>query len=136
MGPNQNITAHMNFKILYVEDDPINAYVLQKMLANFKIDIAKNGVECMNLAAENNYDLVLMDINLGDQDEDGIYYMRQLRKANYADKPIVAVTAYAMSGDRERFMDAGFDEYFSKPIEKLRLILFVEEKRKELGKID
>lgn len=123
----------MAFRILYVEDDPINAYVLQKMLSNFTIDIAKNGEEGMLLSAENEYDLVLMDINLGDPEKDGVYYLKELRKTKYQDKPIVAVTAYAMSGDRERFMDAGFDEYFSKPIEKLRLLLFIEKKRKEIG---
>jgi two-component system, cell cycle response regulator DivK len=123
----------MAFRILYVEDDPINAYVLQKMLSNFTIDIAKNGEEGMNLSAENEYDLVLMDINLGDPEKDGIYYLKELRKTRYQKKPIVAVTAYAMSGDRERFMDAGFDEYFSKPIEKLRLLLFIEKKKKEIG---
>lgn len=123
----------MAFRILYVEDDPINAYVLQKMLSNFTIDIAKNGEEGMNLSAENDYDLVLMDINLGDPEKDGVYYLKELRKTNYQNKPIVAVTAYAMSGDRERFMDAGFDEYFSKPIEKLRLLLFIEKKKKEIG---
>lgn len=123
----------MAFRILYVEDDPINAYVLQKMLSNFTIDIAKNGEEGMLLSAENEYDLVLMDINLGDPEKDGVYYLKELRKTKYHNKPIVAVTAYAMSGDRERFMDAGFDEYFSKPIEKLRLLLFIEKKRKEIG---
>ncbi|MDP4663246.1 MAG: response regulator [Salibacteraceae bacterium] len=123
----------MAFRILYVEDDPINAYVLQKMLSNFTIDIAKNGEEGMNLSAENEYDLVLMDINLGDPEKDGVYYLKELRKTRYQKKPIVAVTAYAMSGDRERFMDAGFDEYFSKPIEKLRLLLFIEKKKKEIG---
>ncbi|MDP4687191.1 MAG: response regulator [Salibacteraceae bacterium] len=123
----------MAFRILYVEDDPINAYVLQKMLSNFTIDIAKNGEEGMNLSAENEYDLILMDINLGDPEKDGVYYLKELRKTRYQKKPIVAVTAYAMSGDRERFMDAGFDEYFSKPIEKLRLLLFIEKKKKEIG---
>ena len=123
----------MPFRILYVEDDPINAYVLQKMLSNFTIDIAKNGEEGMKLSAANNYDLILMDINLGDPERDGVYYLKELRKTDYAAKPIVAVTAYAMSGDRERFMDAGFDEYFSKPIEKLRLLLFIEKKKKEIG---
>jgi CheY-like chemotaxis protein len=75
----------------------------------------------------------LMDINLGDPEKDGVYYLKELRKTRYQKKPIVAVTAYAMSGDRERFMDAGFDEYFSKPIEKLRLLLFIEKKKKEIG---
>lgn len=122
----------MPFRILYVEDDPINAYVLQKMLANFTIDIAKNGEEGMNMCEETKYDLILMDINLGDPQKDGVYYLTELRKGAYAETPIVAVTAYAMSGDRERFMDAGFDEYFSKPIEKLRLLLFIEQKKKEV----
>lgn len=125
----------MPFKILYVEDDPINAYVLQKMLANFTIDIAKNGEEGMQMCESTKYDLILMDINLGDPEKDGVYYLKELRKGAYAEIPIVAVTAYAMSGDRERFMDAGFDEYFSKPIEKLRLLLFIEKKKKEVDQI-
>ena len=121
----------MSFRILYIEDDPINAYVLQKMLSDYTIDIAQCGEEGMKLFNKNNYDLILMDINLGDPEKDGVYYLKELRKTEYRTKPIVAVTAYAMSGDRERFIDAGFDEYFSKPIEKLRLLLFIEKKKKE-----
>lgn len=119
----------MPLKVLYIEDDPINAFVLQRMLSHQAVDIAESGVEGMKMAAKVNYDLILMDINLG-EDHDGIHYMKELRKNGYEDKPIVAVTGYALSGDRERLMEEGFDEYFSKPVEKLRLILFLEKHRK------
>lgn len=119
---------------MYIEDDSINAYVLRKMLSNFEVDIATTGNEGMDKASQKDYDLVLMDINLGDPEKDGIHYMHELRNTpKYANKPIVAVTAYAMSGDRERFMEEGFDEYFSKPVEKLRLILFLEKHKKSLA---
>lgn len=120
-------------KVLYIEDDPINAFVLQRMLSDQSVDVAKNGREGMDMAQKTDYDLVLMDINLGEEDRDGIYYMKELRGKGYSDKPIVAVTGYAMSGDRERLMDEGFDEYFSKPVEKLRLILFLEKHRKNMA---
>lgn len=123
----------MSLSILYIEDDSINAYVLRKMLSNFEVDIATTGNEGMEKAGKKDYDLVLMDINLGDPEKDGIHYMHELRNTRYANKPIVAVTAYAMSGDRERFMEEGFDEYFSKPVEKLRLILFLEKHKKSLA---
>ncbi|GAB4377818.1 MAG: hypothetical protein Kow0075_06950 [Salibacteraceae bacterium] len=116
-------------KILYIEDDPVNAYVLKKMLSGFSVDVAESGQHGMEMAAGCDYDLILMDINLGEGERDGIYYMRQLRENGYSEKPIVAVTGYAAYGDRERFMDEGFDEYFSKPVEKLRLILFIEQHR-------
>lgn len=121
----------MSFKILYVEDDPINAFVLEKMLSNFTVRVAQSGEECLQFCAEDKFDVILMDINLGDPERDGVYYLGKLRETEHASKPILAVTAYAMSGDRERFMGYGFDEYFSKPIEKLRLINFMEKKRSE-----
>lgn len=121
----------MSFKILYVEDDPINAFVLEKMLSNFTVKVAQSGAECLAFCAEDEFDVILMDINLGDPEKDGVFYLNKLRATRHASKPIIAVTAYAMSGDRERFMEYGFDEYFSKPIEKLRLINFIEKKRAE-----
>jgi CheY-like chemotaxis protein len=121
----------MAFRILYVEDDPINAFVLEKMLSDFTVKVAQTGVECLEYCSEGSFDIVLMDINLGDPEKDGVFYLNALRQSDHGRKPVVAVTAYAMSGDRERFMKEGFDEYFSKPIEKQRLLKFMERKKIE-----
>ena len=117
-----------HLKILYVEDDAVNAFVICKMLEAHRVDVAENCEACFKRVAETEYDLVLMDINLGDSEYDGIYCMKELRKRGYASKPIIAVTAYAMFGDRDRFLKEGFDDYYSKPVQKKQLIKSIEER--------
>lgn len=104
-------------RILIVEDDRINALVLSKFLKTFTCDLAPDGNIALDLFSKNNYDIVLMDINLGDENLDGVEVQRRIR-ADYggAGTPIIAVTAYAMPEDRERFLNAGFDEYLKKPV--------------------
>lgn len=67
--------------------------------------------------------MILMDINLGGDSRDGVAIMQELReKPAYADLPILAITSYAMPGDREKFIAAGFDEYVAKPVAKEDLL--------------
>lgn len=113
-------------KILYVEDDPINAFVLKKMLSVFEIQVATSVNECISIAKSESFDLILMDINLGDSDEDGISCMKDLRENGYDSTPIVALTAYAMNGDQERFISEGFDAYLSKPVQKKDILEKIE----------
>lgn len=109
-------------KILTVEDNAINAMLMDRLLEelSFSIDhaIAENAEEALEKANATRFDLVLMDINLGDGLMDGTEVMKILKaNDNYKPVPIFAVTCYALPGDKERFLGMGFDEYVSKPID-------------------
>ncbi len=109
-------------KILYVEDEPINALILKKLLQkHFEVEIAYDGTTSLELVEKTKYDIILMDINLGD--EDGIDVTANLRKTpNGKVAKIVAVTAFSLAEDRQRFLKSGFDEYLPKPIDEKSLL--------------
>ncbi len=111
-------------KVLYVEDDKINRFIVGKFLkADFELDMAEDGSTAIELVSKNKYDLILMDINLGKDSPDGVEMMKVIRKiGNYSNTPFFAVTAFALTGDKERFMEAGFDLYLPKPLEREELI--------------
>lgn len=104
-------------RILVAEDNPVNREVLQAMLEYYKItpDIVENGKRAIEAATEKLYDLVLMDCQMPEVDgfEATIVLRRQERTK---DVVIVALTAFAMKGDRERCIEAGMNDYLSKPI--------------------
>jgi CheY-like chemotaxis protein len=111
-------------KILIVEDDEINMYIMDKLLKKeFVLSKANNGDEALQLAGDNHFDVVLMDINLGNTSIDGIEVMKRIRCMEmHKSTPIFAVTSYAMPEDNRRFLDLGFDAYFAKPLQKENLI--------------
>ncbi|WNJ20625.1 response regulator [Pontibacter sp. G13] len=110
--------------ILIVEDNPINALVLQKMLnAQFDTRWAKNDHEAFAEVNKHPISLILMDINLGGESMDGEEIMQELRKdPTYLQLPIFAVTSYAGPGYERKFLEAGFDRYFSKPVNRQALM--------------
>ena len=126
--------------ILLVEDDSINQRVVAKMLKEkgHKVETANNGVEALELFEKGNYDVILMDIQMPEMD--GIEATKRIRKLNVMGNqtPIIALTAYALQGDRERFLALGMDGYVSKPIQMnelfdtLEAITSVQEKPDEL----
>jgi CheY-like chemotaxis protein len=82
--------------------------------------------DAMNKASDNLYDFVIMDINLGG-DDTGIDVTRELRTLDgYSNVPIIAVTAYAMKGDKKFFVNSGLDAYVSKPFTRNELILTIK----------
>jgi two-component system, cell cycle response regulator DivK len=104
-------------KVLVAEDNEKNMKLFRDLLqANgYNTLEATTGADAVKLALEHQPDLVLMDIQL--PDIDGLDALRQLRAdERMASTPIVALTAQAMDGDRERFLAAGFDDYISKPV--------------------
>ena len=113
----------MSLKVLYVEDNPQNMRLVRKILTNagYKVIEAVNGLSCLALVETDRPDVILMDINL--PDVDGLEITKRL-KANprFSDVPVVALTANAMYGDRERCIEAGCDGYLSKPILKRELL--------------
>jgi CheY-like chemotaxis protein len=107
-------------RILLVEDEQGNIDVVQNILElmfnQHTLLIARDGHEAIKLAYEEKPDLILMD--LGIPKLDGWEVTRSLKSnENFRDTPILAVTAHAMVGDRERALKAGCDDYFPKPIE-------------------
>lgn len=111
-------------KILIVEDNEINALVLKRLIDTVAHPIhAINDVEAFKAVEDHQFALILMDINLGGQSLDGEEIMRKLKAdTRFRDLPIFAVTSYAMPGDEQRFLNAGFDAYFSKPINRDKLL--------------
>jgi CheY-like chemotaxis protein len=104
-------------RILLTEDNEVNQLVASRILNNagFQVDIANNGLEAVKKVQETNYDLVLMDIQMPEMD--GLTASRTIRSLpGFADLPIVAMTAHAMSGDRELSLAAGMNDHVSKPI--------------------
>jgi len=121
-------------KILIVEDDPINMKLIVEILGSldFVIQAAKNGLEALTMADNDQYNLILMDIELPGMD--GIETARRIKlKPEYNKIPIIALTAFAMKGDRERFLEAGFDYYVSKPIHVVDFINLIKDILKKEG---
>ncbi|EWY42838.1 hypothetical protein N825_01285 [Skermanella stibiiresistens SB22] len=111
-------------RLLLVEDSVTNQLVASTLLkvAGYRVDIASNGLEAVATVRRAPYLLVLMDIAMPEMD--GIAATRAIRAlpAPVGDIPIIAMTANAMVGDRERFLDAGMNDYVPKPIERLHLL--------------
>ncbi len=104
-------------KILVVEDNEKNMYLMDFLLKknNYKVMKATSGNEGVRIALEENPDLILMDIQL--PDINGLEATRVIRKSKSSKKiPIIAVTSYAMSGDKERLIRGGCTGYIEKPI--------------------
>ena len=112
-----------SLRILVAEDNHVNQKVVTVMLENagHRIDIAANGIEAVEAVRSRNYDLVLMDIQMPEMD--GISATRRIRELPppACDVPIIALTANAMKGDQERYLDAGMNDYVPKPIDPARL---------------
>ncbi len=118
-------------KVLVVEDTPLNMELILEILdgQGFTVDSAEDGEKALRLAENEVYDLVLMDIELPGMD--GIEVARIIKsKPAYKDIPVIALTAYAMKGDRERLLSKGFYDYISKPIDVPDFIKRLEKYRK------
>ncbi|MCL4550966.1 MAG: PAS domain S-box protein [Bacteroidetes bacterium] len=115
--------------VLMVEDNISNRTITKLFLKNrYEITEAADGITALALASKKQFDLVLMDINLG-EGIDGIETMKRLRDLKgYKNVPVIAVTAYVMSGDRARLLECGFDAYVPKPFTKEILIDAIRKK--------
>ncbi len=111
-------------RVLYVEDEMINALVMKKFLdKEFDIHLASNASACREEIQSATPDIILMDINLGTSSSDGVDLFKEIRgNPSTAHIPVFAVTAFAMPGDRERYLEIGFDDYISKPISRTLII--------------
>lgn len=117
--------------ILVVEDNPSNMELVEDILValDFEVDLAENGKETFNKIEKKIYDLVLMDIGLPDMS--GVDVAKQIWKyPDYKGVPVVALTAYTMKGDKEKYLAEGFVEYIQKPINVKEFIKSMEKYRK------
>ncbi len=107
-------------RILLAEDNPVNLKLATLILtkAGYKVESAGNGRETVErfTSAPDNFDLILMDIQMPEMD--GLEATKELRDRGFNDIPIVAMTANAMKGDREICIDAGMNDYITKPIKR------------------
>lgn len=117
-------------RILYVEDNFQNRRLVRKILnaEGFEVIEAEDGAVGISVAVREQPDLILMDINMGGMD--GMEATAILKQSEVAYIPIIALTAAAMKGDRERIMASGCDEYMQKPINRAELVATV---RRYLG---
>ncbi len=105
-------------RILLAEDIETSQKVAQQMLHNlgYEVDTVTNGIEVLRALERKHYDIVLMDIKMPEMD--GLEATRIIRQRWPNGPKIIALTAYGLEGDRERFIEAGMDDYISKPVRK------------------
>ena len=120
-----------SLNVLLAEDNPVNQQLAQRMLvkAGHRVTAANDGWEAIEALQQEDFDLVLMDIQMPNLD--GLAATALIRAGEHEVKqptvPIVALTAHAMKGDRERFLAAGMDAYISKPINSVELFRIISQ---------
>lgn len=114
--------------VLLVDDDPNSIkYVAFLVSGNYNLDSFLDGLSALDAVKQKQYDIILMDINLG-KGLSGVDVTQMIRTLpGYAETPIVALTAFAMAGDREEFLEAGCSHYLSKPFSKREFLDLLEQ---------
>lgn len=114
-------------RVLLVEDLPANQMLVTHVLnrRGHDVEVAQNGLQAVELAGQNSFDLVLMDLQMPDMD--GFEATAAIRAIpGVARVPIVALTAHALPSDRDRCLAAGMDDYLAKPLDIRKLVEVVE----------
>lgn len=121
------MSAEEKPRILAVEDNSETQLLLEHLLKkSFEVEVVPGVNEALNAVAEYSFDAMLLDINLSEH-RTGTDLLHLLRERDdMADVPAIALTAYAMPGDREDFLEAGFDQYVSKPFTRADLTDAIE----------
>jgi len=106
-------------RVLIVEDEPFNIIVLEEMIKIFypeaDISSAQNGAVGFDMLSAHEYDIVLSDVSMPVMD--GYELIKKVKTELSITTPIIAVTAFAIQGDKEKLLLAGFDDYLSKPVD-------------------
>lgn len=113
-------------KILVVDDNKINLKVAARLLSNYKVNVelVESGFECLEKVKTNTYDLILMDDMMPKMS--GVETFHKLKENNSFNTPVVALTANAITGMKEKYLSEGFNDYLSKPIDKLELNIIMK----------
>jgi CheY-like chemotaxis protein len=116
------IEARFNARVLVAEDYQVNQQLAKRLLEKMgcSVDVAQNGVEVLNRIDGSQYDIIFMDCLMPEMD--GYEATRRIRSQEKGDHTtIVAITANALEGEREKCLHAGMDDYISKPVKALDL---------------
>jgi CheY-like chemotaxis protein len=121
--------AKKHLCILLAEDNVVNQKVAIRMLERlgYKADVAANGLQVLSALQSHPYDVVLMDVQMPDMD--GLEATRRIRRMPGCQPYIIAMTAHAMKGDREECLEAGMNDYVSKPVRIEELQIAIERSR-------
>jgi CheY-like chemotaxis protein len=132
MAENKENNNSSKQKLLFVEDDKVTIDVVKRLLKDkYEVDSAFNGEDALEKAIENNYDAFLMDICLPGN-MNGIKTTKELKEIkDNKNKPFIAVTSYAMPGDKSFFLAEGLTHYISKPFDFRNFIKLIETAIKE-----
>ena len=128
--PQGHMIPRPSIRVLLAEDDPSNQFALKHLLLKTGTapNLAENGRKVLELLSANPFDLILMDIMMPEMD--GVEATRRIRAGEVGESkksiPIIAMTAYAMNSDREKFLAAGMDDYISKPVDMKELMEVIE----------
>jgi CheY-like chemotaxis protein len=117
-----------NRYVLVAEDVELNQYLVRHIMESwgFTVDIVNNGREAVDMMQKNNYDLVLMDIQMPEMDGmEATRAIRQLSDPKKAAIPIVALTANALKGDSEKYLAAGMNDFLPKPFNEQKLFMVI-----------
>jgi CheY-like chemotaxis protein len=117
-----DFSKHYPLRILIAEDNAVNQKLTERVLnkLGYKPEIADNGLEALQAVTQKSFDLILMDVQMPIMD--GLEATRQIRLLDGNQPVIIAMTANAMQGDREECIQAGMDDYISKPV-KLEVLV-------------
>lgn len=141
-GENKFVTRHTiqelkrkGLQILLADDNEINRKLIVKLLnrKGYFIDTVENGRRAFDAVRNGNYDLLLMDVQMPEMD--GLEATKAIRNIELPNKhlPIIAMTAHALQGDRERCLEVGMDDYLSKPINPDRVFELIQKWTKDPG---
>jgi signal transduction histidine kinase/CheY-like chemotaxis protein len=126
MNSSELLAGKYPLRILVAEDNPINQKIAVKILnkLGYEPALASNGKEAMEIVGQDHYDVILMDVQMPEMD--GLEASRMIRTCLEIQPVIIALTANAMQGDRDECMQAGMDDYMSKPIDLKELVSQLE----------
>ncbi len=118
---NENVIALKDIKILVAEDNQMNQQLIRHLMRQWQLDylLVSNGKEVIDALKQNSFSVVLMDIQMPEMD--GYAATLAIRNELKLDLPIIAMTAHAMSGEKERCLSYGMNDYISKPVREVEL---------------
>ena len=133
----ESVLKNRLFKILLAEDNLLNQKLGMRLLEKqgWKVTPANNGKEVLDLLEKNRFDFILMDVQMPEMDGiEATHEIRKREKETGSHIPIIALTANAFAEDRRRCLEAGMDEYTTKPIKIKELFSIIEEIYNKFGK--